>query len=150
MIKLTLIVLPQSTTTLQELWNEALPAVISELEAAGYAVDEASRNEAVSEHGWLHKYRIEPGPATLLIAANTHENGDIIFDLQGEKFGQKGLYDHDYDEALWDRLEALRIKLTTAHELLTTLSDPDFVLGGPGAPGTYLPDLNLPVDDNDK
>ena len=145
-IQLTLIVLRQSTTSLRGLWNEALPAVINELETAGYIVDQKDRAERTT--GWLHKYAIEPGPATLLAAANTHESGDITFNLKGKKYGQNMQYHDDYDEALWDRLEALRIKLTTAHQLLTTLSDPDFVLGGPGAPGTYLPDLDPPVYDD--
>jgi hypothetical protein len=59
--------------------------------------------------------------------------------LRGKRFGQKGLYDSNNDEALWDKLEALRQKLSVTHGLVSVLADPDFVTGGPGAPGTFLP-----------
>ncbi len=140
MIKLSLLLVPESTTTsLRGVWNEALPAVIDELEADGYTVDRDELLEAAAEHGWLQKFRVEPGPATLTAAANTSGGGRIVFDLKGERFGQKGLRYGNHDEALWDRLEALGHQLEAAHEVVSTIGDPDFVAGGPGAPGTFLP-----------
>lgn len=87
MIKMTLLLVPESTTSLRGVWNEALPAVIDELEAGGYAVDRRELLEAAGEHGWLQKFRVEPGPATLTAAANTSGDGSIQFDLKGERFG---------------------------------------------------------------
>jgi hypothetical protein len=138
-IRLSLLLVPESTTSLRGVWNEALPAVIDELEAGGYAVDRHELLEAAAEHGWLQRFGIEPGPATLTAAANTSGDGSIVFDLKGEKFGQKGLRCSDHDEALWDRLEALGDQLSAAHTVVATIGDPDFVTGGPGAPGTFLP-----------
>ncbi len=136
---MTLILVPESTTSLDGVWNEALPAVIDELEAGGYTVDRDELLEAAAEHGWLQKFRVEPGPATLTAAANISGGGSIVFDLKGEKFGQKGLRYGNYDEVLWDRLEALGNQLSAAHTVVATIGDPDFVAGGPGAPGTFLP-----------
>ncbi len=136
---MTLILVPESTTSLDGVWNEALPAVIDELEAGGYTVDRDELLEAAAEHGWLQKFRVEPGPATLTAAANTGGGGSIQFDLGGERFGQKGLRYGNHDEALWDRLEALGNQLSAAHTVVATIGDPDFVTGGPGALGTFLP-----------
>lgn len=138
-IKMTLILGPESTTSLDGVWNEALPAVIDELEAGGYTVDRDELFEAATEHGWLQKFRVEPSPATLTAAANTSGGGSIVFDLRGERFGQKGLRYGNHDEALWDKLEALANRLGAAHAVVPTIGDPDFVTGGPGAPGTFLP-----------
>ena len=66
--------------------------------------------------------------------ANTSGGGSIEFDLKGERFGQKGLRYGNHDEALWDRLEALGHQLETAHEVVSTIGNPDFVTGGSGAP----------------
>lgn len=136
---MTLLLVPETTTSLRGVWDEALPAVIDELEAGGYAVDRDELLEAAGEYGWLQKFRVEPGPATLTAAANTSGDGSIQFDLKGERFGQKGLRYGNHDEALWDRLEALGHQLGTAHGVVSTIGDPDFVTGGPGAPGTFLP-----------
>jgi hypothetical protein len=139
-ITLWLILVPGSTTSLRGLWNEALPAVIKELNDRGYTVDQENRDEAESDYGWLHEYRVEPGPATLTAAANTSEDGNVRFDLHGERFGQKGLHGSNHDEALWDGLEALGNRLSAANNVVSTTSDANFATGGPGAPGTFLPD----------
>ncbi len=62
---MTLILVPESTTSLDGVWNEALPAVIDEFEAGGYTVDRDELLEAAAEHGWLQKFRVAPDPATL-------------------------------------------------------------------------------------
>ena len=136
---MTLLLVPETTTSLRGVWNEALPAVIDELEAGGYTVDRDELLEAATEHGWLQKFRVEPGPATLTAAVNTSGGGSIVFDLRGERFGQKGLRYGNHDEALWDRLEALGHQLETVHAVVSSIGDPDFVTGGTGAPGTFLP-----------
>ena len=149
-IKMTLILVPESTTSLDGVWNEALPAVIDELEVGGYTVDREELLEAATEHGWLQKFRVEPGPATLTAAANTSGGGSIVFDLRGERFGQKGLRYGNHDEALWDKLEALANRLGAAHTVVPTIGDPDFVTGGPGAPGTFLPSSQTPHEDDEE
>jgi hypothetical protein len=79
------------------------------------------------------------GLATLTAAANTSGDPSLMFILRGKLFGPKGLSYADNDEALWDKLEALRQKLSVTHGLVSVLADPDFATGGPGAPGTFLP-----------
>jgi hypothetical protein len=137
---MALIVLPESTTTLRGLYNEVLPEVIRVLEARGYAVDQENAAPATGDYGWLRKFAIQPGPATLTIAANTSDDGSIMVVLHGEKFGQKALYSDNYDEQLYNNLEALGQRLSAAYKLVSTTGDPDFVTGGPGAPGTFLPE----------
>ena len=147
---MTLILVPESTTSLDGVWNEALPAVIDELEVGGYTVDREELLEAATEHGWLQKFRVEPGPATLTAVANTSGGGSIVFDLRGERFGQKGLRYGNHDEALWDKLEALANRLSATHTVVPTIGDPDFVTGGPGAPGTFLPSSQTPHEDDEE
>jgi hypothetical protein len=145
-------VVPESTTSLRGLWNEALPEVINVLEAGGYTVDQDNSVEVAAEYGWLRKFGVGPGSATLTAAANTSDDGYIVFDLVGEKFGQKGLRHRDYDDALWDRLEALAHRLGVTHQVVQTVSDPDEVTGTPGSTGTFLPprgEENQPGDTAD-
>jgi hypothetical protein len=135
---MTLIVVPESTTSLRWLWNEALPEVINVLDAGGYTVDQENSVEEAAEGGWLRKFGVGPGCATLTAAANTSDES-IVFNLVGEKFGASGLRHRDYDDALWDRLEALAHRLAVTHQVVQTVSDPDEVTGKPGSTGTFLP-----------
>jgi hypothetical protein len=146
---MTLIVLPESTTSLRGLFNQVLPGVIQALEASGYTVNQENVIEAATESGWLQKLGIEPGSATLTVAANTSTDS-IVAALRGKRFGQKGLKYADHDEALWDRIEALREKLSAANgPLVSTVADPDFVTGAPGAPGTFLPERGRDAEHDD-
>jgi hypothetical protein len=137
MIKLALLRVPESTISLRGLWNVALPAVVHELEAGGYTVEKMAL-EMGTEHGWLRRFHVGPGPAMLTAAANTSDDGFIVFELRGEKFGQKGLGIRNHDEALWDRLEALAQRLGVEHTVVSTIDDPDFATGQPGYPGTVM------------
>jgi hypothetical protein len=133
----------KTTATLKGLFNEAHSAIIGELETSGYTVDQASRLDDETEYGWLHKYRVNPGSdATLLLAANIHEDGDMVIRLEGDdRFGKPGGYiNRECDQALWDKLDALRQRLAANHALIATLDDPDYNTGAPGSPGTYIPD----------
>lgn len=131
---------PESTTTLEELCNEALPAVIGELENAGYTVGPIIKQD--TDVGWEHSAIIEPGPADLNVSAKWGNDLNII--LTGPKF--RGNYTDDRDAPLWDSLDALRHQLITTYRLDgTPLGDPGEFTGEPDAPGTYLPDPPNPT-----
>jgi hypothetical protein len=133
-IQLWLQLTPKSTTTLKALCNEALPAVVRELENAGYTVGPPIMQETGA--GWEHSAIIEPGPADLKVSAKWRNDLNII--LTGPRF--RGNYTDDRDAALWDSLDALRQRLITTYRLDGfPLSDPGEVTGEPGAPGTTMP-----------
>ena len=58
---MTLIVVPESTTSLRGLWNEALPEVIRELETGGYTVDQENAVEADCGTRMAAQIRRRPG-----------------------------------------------------------------------------------------
>jgi len=141
MIRMSLIRTGATTSNLQRLWDEAVPAVIAELREAGYSVDQDSRAEAVDLDRWQHAYSVEPGPAVLSATAFDSDSGIIWIDLHGDRFCGEGYFDRNNDSALWDRLEALAGRISSAHRVVADVGDPDIVIGVPGAPGTYLPDI---------
>ena len=106
-IKMTLILVPETTTSLDGVWNE--------LEASGYTVTETSCSKPPRNTDGCRNFG-RPGPATLTAAANTSGGGSIQFDLRGERFGQKGLRYGNHDKGLWDRLEAPANRLGTLME----------------------------------
>jgi hypothetical protein len=143
-IQLSLQLRHESTITLQELCDEALTAVISELENAGYTVGPPIKQE--TGENWLHSAVIEPGPADLNVSAKWGNDLNII--LTGPRF--RGDYTDDRDAALWDSLDALREQLITTYGLDGfPLRDPGFATGEPGAPGTYLPNDLFDKGDSD-
>jgi hypothetical protein len=125
--------LPKSTTTLPELCDEVLPAIVNELESAGYTVI-GQPIKRTTDAGWdEYSAVIDPGPATLLVSAKWGNDLNVV--LTGPRF--RGDYTDDRDAALWDSLETLRQRLVAAYGLDSPpLSDPGEVTGEPGAPGT--------------
>jgi hypothetical protein len=81
---------------------------------------------------------LPPDAGTPLAAANTSDEGDIVFRLEGPKFGMQ-FGSEEKDTALWERIEELGNRLGQTYGVVPTVSDPDFVTGGPRAPGTSLP-----------
>jgi hypothetical protein len=139
MIRLSLLRSAMSTSSLRELWDAAVPAVVAELHAAGYITHRSGGDEPRGAGLWECIYRIEPGPATL--SATAFDSEIIWINLIGPRFCGEGCLDRDNDAALWAQLEALASRLEAEHRVGADVSDPDIVIGVPGAPGTYLPNL---------
>lgn len=142
MIRMSLLRTGATTSNLQRLWDDAVPAVMAELRVAGYSVDQDARAEAVDLDSWHHAYSVEPGPAVMSATAFDSDSGIIWIDLHGERFCGEGYLDRNNDSALWDRLEALAGRISASHRVVADVGDPDIVIGVPGAPGTYLPDIS--------
>jgi hypothetical protein len=109
MINFSVLRTRQSTISLEGLWEVALPEVIAQLSQSGYTVNEDDMAQEVAAHGFLHKYRLEPGPATLTAVTDNTGDGSIQFALTGPKFGMR-FGTEEADPVLWMRLVALGVK----------------------------------------
>jgi hypothetical protein len=148
MIRLTLMCVEPTISTLRELWDDAMPALIGELREAGYTVDEDNRYEAVRDDGWELRHAIEPDSGILVGTAFDLEGGLIWISLHGDRFHAQG-YDRPMDAAMWDRIEAVGQRLAVAHRVIHDVGDPDSVTGAPGSPGTFIPPNLLPDDEDE-
>jgi hypothetical protein len=109
-----------------------------QLTECGYSVDEEDTAQAPAMHGRLCKYRVEPGPATLTAVSNDTDTGHIQFVLTGPRFGIR-FGTEEADPVLWMRLVSLGVKFGENYIVVPSVVDPDFVIGGGGQPGTFLP-----------
>jgi hypothetical protein len=101
----------QSTISLDDLWEAALPEVIEQLTECGYTADEEESPQAATRQRRRHRqYRLEPGPATLTAITNRTGEGSIQFALTGPKFGMR-FGTEEADPVLWMRLVRLGVKL---------------------------------------
>lgn len=141
MINFTVIMTPQSTISLQGLWQAVLPEVIGQLRESGYTVDEIEPGDpahAVPLHRGVHQYRVEPGPATLTALTNDADEGSVQFVLTGPRFGMR-FGTEEADPVLWMRLVTLGVRFGETYAVVPSVVDPDFVIGGSGgSPGTFL------------
>ena len=142
MINFSVLRTPQTTISLDGLREAALPEVIGELTDCGYSVEEVEEDDpaqAAVEQLRPHKtYRLEPGPATLTAVANPTDDGSIQFVLTGPKFGMR-FGTEEADPVLWMKLVTLGVRLGETYMVVPSVVDPDFVIGGTGSPGTFLP-----------
>lgn len=138
-IKMWLMLKPESTTTLEGLCDEALAAIVNELTAAGYTIDDERCTKHPTDTGWQHTAAIdatEPNNGHLLVRAKWGNTLDI--ELSGWSFGENASHFDSYNTALWDKLESLRQRLVATHNLedLGPLSDPGSIIGQTGPLGT--------------
>jgi hypothetical protein len=139
MINFSVLMTPQSTISLDDLSEAALPEVIEQLTESGYTVEEEDSPRADVEQLRPHrKYRLEPGPATLTAVTDRTGDGSIRFVLTGPKFGMR-FGSEEADPVLWMRLVSLGVKFGETYIVVPSVIDPDFVIGGAGSPGTFLP-----------
>lgn len=114
----------KSKISIDELWNTALPAVIGELVGCGYAVDGSSRSAVRDgERKFVAKYRVEPGPATLVAGVDDGEDR-IQFTLTGAAFGKR-VEGQGTDPVVWMRLVVLGVKFREAYRIDARVTDPD-------------------------
>ncbi|MBV9088301.1 MAG: hypothetical protein JO044_00105 [Mycobacteriaceae bacterium] len=115
---------PESSISVDELWDKLLHAVIDELHRCGYVVAPDIGAELVDEHGFIQEYRIVPGPATLTGARDDRGSGSVGFLLSGEKFGfsEQG---NAKDPTLWARLEALAESFEETFFIAAQIFDPE-------------------------
>ena len=141
MINFSVLMTPQTTISLDGLWEAALPEVIEQLRDSGYTVEEVKEDDppqaAVKQLRPHQTYRLEPGPATLTAVTDPAGDGTIQFLLTGPKFGMR-FGTEEADPVLWMRLVTL-VKLGETYMVVASVVDPDFVIGGTGSPGTFLP-----------
>jgi hypothetical protein len=141
MITYSVLMTPQSTISLQGLFDVALPEVIEQVTDSGYTVEEITDDDAaqaVPLQGAARQYRVEPGPATLSAVTNKADEGSIQFVLTGPRFGMR-FGTEQADPVLWMRLVTLGVRLGETYLVIPSVIDPDFVIGGSGSPGTFLP-----------
>jgi len=142
MINFSVLRTPQTTISLDDLREAALPEVIGELTDCGYSVEEVEEDDpaqAAVEQLRPHKtYRLKPGPATLTAVANRTDDGSIQFVLTGPKFGMR-FGTEEADPVLWMKLVTLGVRLGETYMVVPSVVDPDFVIGRTGSPGTFLP-----------
>ena len=142
MITFSVLMTPKTTISLDDLWEAALPEVIEQLRDCGYTVEEVNEDDppqaAVKELRPHQTYRLEPGPATLTAVTNPTDDGSIQFVLTGPKFGMR-FGAEEADPVLWMRLVTLGVRLGETYIVVPSVVDPDFVIGGTGSPGTFLP-----------
>jgi hypothetical protein len=124
MINFSLMMTPESTITLNALWDRALPAVIQQLNDCGYTVDQADTAEAVGLHGFLRHYHLKPGPATLTATADDSGAGSIQFILDGSTFGTRRR-SQEADPVLWMRLVTLGVQCAGTYMVVPNVVDPD-------------------------
>lgn len=123
MINLSLLLVPESTVSIEALWERVLRSVVNVLHRSGYVVDPDIACEAIDEHGFTQQYQIVPGPATLTGARDDRGSGSVEIVLCGQKFGLADAL-ADKDAVLWDRLDALRHSLDEAFFLASLICDP--------------------------
>lgn len=123
MIKLALVLLPESNISLDQLWRKALPSVIGELAARGYTVAGTSPAGSgdVAEIAGL--YQLHPGPATMIVTMDGAA-GLLQFVLSGAQFGKR-IAEDDTDAVLWMRLVILGMTLRDAHGVVARTTDPE-------------------------
>jgi hypothetical protein len=142
LINFTVLMTPQTTISLDALWQAALPEVIAEIKGSGYTVEEVEDGDpaqpAVTPLRSHQTYRLEPGPATLTAVLNPTDDGSIQFALTGPRFGMRFGTDQA-DPVLWMRLVTLGVRLGETYMVVPSVVDPDFVIGGSGSPETFLP-----------
>lgn len=126
MINFSLVILPGSTITLADLWEQTLAAVVTELVFCGYTVDEVSNAKAGGERT-VRTYRVDPGGATMRAFINTTD-GSVRFVLDGDGFAMSSPA-RETDPVLWMRLVQLGIELGESYAVRPSVSDPDFALG---------------------
>ena len=134
MIKFSVLRTSHSMTSLDHLWETALPDVIEQLTESGYTVAEQDSPQQADEQHRLHrKYRLEPGPATLTAITNDTGDGSIQFVFTGPRFGMR-FGTEEADPVLWMRLVTLGVKLGETYIVVPSVVDPDFVIGGGSIP----------------
>lgn len=136
-INFSLLLVPESTISLDGLWTTALLAVTDQLRDCGYTIEQADAAEAAGEHGLLQKYRLKPDLATLTAATNA-TGSSIQFLLGGDKFGRKTAADDHKDPVVWMRLVTLGVHYNEAYTVVPNVSDPDFATGAAGSPAPFL------------
>lgn len=124
MICITLRVTSTSRISVQELWSAALPAVLSELVACGYAVAGSCSADVGGGRTFAAKFRVEPGPATLVADVGDGEDRRIQFTLTGAALGKRG-QGQKTDRQVWTRLVVLGTKLHEAYSVDARVTDPD-------------------------
>ncbi|WP_245839976.1 hypothetical protein [Mycobacterium aquaticum] len=130
---MTLRVTSASRISVEQLWGTALPAVLGELIACGYAVAGSSSADVDGGGTFAARYRVLPGPATLVADVGGHEDRAIEFTLTGAALGKRAA-GQDADRAIWTRLVVLATKLYQAHRVDARVIDPDVEdPPGPGA-----------------
>jgi hypothetical protein len=141
MINFSVLMTPQTTISLDQLRDAALPEVIEQLRECGYTVEEVEDDPpqaGVKQLRPHQTYRLEPGPATLTAVTNPTDGGSIQFVLTGPKFGMR-FGTEEADPVLWMKLVTLGVRLGETYMVVPSVVDPDFVIGGTGSPGTFLP-----------
>jgi hypothetical protein len=142
MINFSVLMTPKTTISLDALWEAAKPEVIEQLKDSGYTDEETKEEDppqaAVKQLRRHQTYRLEPGPATLTAITNPTDDGCIQFVLTGPKFSMR-FGTEEADPVLWMRLVTLGVRLGETYMVVPSVVDPDFVIGGTGSPGTFLP-----------
>ncbi|MCB0938555.1 MAG: hypothetical protein KDB55_21485 [Mycobacterium sp.] len=132
----------KTTISLDDLWKAALPEVIEQLRESGYTVedveDDDSPQAAIKQLRPHQTYRLEPGPAALTAVASPADAGSIQFVLTGPRFGLH-FGTEQADPVLWMRLVTLGVRLRETYMVVPSVIDPDFVIGGTGSRGSFLP-----------
>ena len=121
MINFSLLTTAQSTIALDDLWQQALPAVIERLGECGYAVHQDAAAEAAAAQMVPHEYRLTPGGT--MTAAPDKVTGSINFSLDGPRFGIVSA-GHDTDPVLWMQLVSLGVGFGETYTVLPRVSDP--------------------------
>jgi hypothetical protein len=142
MINFSVLMTPESKISLDDLWEAALPEVIEQVTASGYTVEEIKEEDsppgAVEQLQPRRGYRLEPGPAGLIAVMNRTGEGSLQFVFTGPRFGMR-FGTEEADPVLWMRLVTLGVRFGERHLVIPSVVDPDFVIGGGGNPGTFLP-----------
>src|SRR5205807_9575597 len=128
-INFSLVPTPESTISIDQLWEAALPKVLAGLSECGYVGHEVDV-QAVNSRGLTKRYRIQPGPGTLS-ATKDGVNGSIQFVLNGDKFGL-GRVGHPKNPLAWMRLVQIGFEFGALHKVLPKVCDPDVVTDSPG------------------
>ncbi|MFW3117747.1 hypothetical protein MMAG44476_08556 [Mycolicibacterium mageritense DSM 44476 = CIP 104973] len=123
MIELTFVLLPESNLSLEQLSRIALPGVVGELVACGYAVAGTSAAGSGRQQEIAGTYQVHPGPASMTVTTDAGA-GRLPFALNGAQFGKR-VAGHDSDGVLWMRLIVLGMRLSQAHSIVARTMDPE-------------------------
>jgi hypothetical protein len=119
MITFSLLTLPESTISIDELRRIAQPAVIEILEGRGYAVEP---DKEYGDPEQVDDFRIKPGPAALRVLADDSGDGGVRFELEGVRFGLES-DEEESDRVLWMRLVHLGAALGEKHRVVPSVFD---------------------------